>query len=85
MVHKAIILYNSGDIAYHFIAKSLVVGNTSREFSSSYRDALTQDFNKYLKQLYPSTSFVREQTEKFIKLASQDTKLADIALCILHG
>ena len=76
---------SSGKIAAQVISKSLEADDASEKFLSKYQENWKKDFGKDIETLLRSTKNMRNQTEKFLKLASRDAKLADIALGILHG
>jgi len=76
---------SSGEIAAGVITEALETGNTGEKFLSKYQVNWKKDFGKDIEILLRSTKNFREQTEKFLKLASRDKKLADITLGMLHG
>ena len=76
---------SSGEIAAKIINESLENNDTSEKFLSKYQKNCRKDFGKDIEILLRSTKNMRNQTEKFIRLASKDEKLADITVGILHG
>ncbi len=76
---------SSGEIAANVTAEALETGETSERFLSRYQKIWKNDFGKDIKLLLRSTKQRTKGTEKFVKLASRDKKLADMALGILHG
>lgn len=76
---------SSGKIAAQVITESLETGDTSEKFLSNYQKNWKKDFGKDIEILLRLTKNIRVDTEKFVKLASRDKKLADISLDILHG
>lgn len=81
-------IYNamsSGEIAAGVIKEALETGKTNERFLSIYQKKWENDFGKDIKLLLHYTKQWTKDTEKLIKLASRDEKLADMALGILHG
>jgi len=76
---------SSGKIAAQVISESLETDDASEKFLSKYQENWKKDFGKDIEILLRSTKNLTMKTEKFVKLASRDEKLADIALSILHG
>jgi len=76
---------SSGKIAAQVISESLENDDASEKFLSKYQKNWKKDFGKDIEILLRSTKNLTIQTEKFVKLASRDEKLADIALSILKG
>lgn len=76
---------SSGEIAARVITKALEAGETDERFLSVYQKNWKNDFGKDIKLLFRSTKQWTKENEKFVKLASRDEKLADMALGILHG
>jgi flavin-dependent dehydrogenase len=76
---------SSGEIAAGVIAEALETGETSERFLSRYQKIWKNDFGKNLKLFLRFTKQRTKGREKFVKLASRDEKLADMALGIVHG
>jgi len=76
---------SSGEIAAKVAVESLEVEDTSEKFLSVYQTKWKNDFGKDLEEFLRVHLYVGEQMEKFVRLASKDKKLADIALSMLHG
>lgn len=76
---------SSGEIAARVITEALEAGETDERFLSMYQKNWKNDFGKDIKLLLHSAKQWTKETEKFVKLASRDEKLADMALGILHG
>ena len=76
---------SSGEIAARVITEALEAGETDERFLSMYQKNWKNDFGRDIKLLLHSAKRWTKETEKFVKLASRDEKLADMALGILHG
>lgn len=76
---------SSGEIAAKIICESLNNNDTSEKFLSKYQNNWKKDFGKDIDVFLGAAISVNEDDDKFIRLASKDEKLADIALSILHG
>ena len=76
---------SSGEIAAEVITEALEIDDTDEKFLSKYQKIWKNDFGDDIKLLLSSTRRWQIETEKFIKLASRDKKLAGMALDILQG
>jgi len=76
---------SSGEIAANVAAESIKAGDTSEKFLSIYQKKWKNDFGKDLDEFLRMHMYVGKNMEKFVRFASKDKKLADVALGILHG
>ncbi len=76
---------SSGEIAAKIISESLKMDDCSEKFLSKYSKNCNKDFGRDIEILLSTTKGMRSQTDKFIRLAGKDEKLADIALSIIQG
>lgn len=76
---------SSGENAAKIISEALENGDTGERFLSKYQKNWKKDFGGEIEILLGINKNLERQTEKFIRLASKDEKLADIVLSILHG
>jgi geranylgeranyl reductase family protein len=76
---------SSGEIAAGVITKALEVSDTSEIFLSMYQKNWKKDFGKDIESLIGSSSSMGGNLEKFVRLASKNEKLADIAIGVLQG
>lgn len=76
---------SSGEIAAKVALESLEIEDTSEKFLSIYQTKWKDDFGKDLEEFLRIHVYVGDHIEKFVRLASKDKKLADVALSILHG
>jgi geranylgeranyl reductase family protein len=76
---------SSGEIAAGVITKALEVSDTSEIFLSKYQKNWKKDFGKDIESLLGSSKSMGGNIEKFVRLASKNEKLADIAIGVLQG
>jgi len=76
---------SSGEIAAKVIISSIEANDTSENYLSKYQDFWNEDFGKDLKIYLNATKYVKSSSEEIVRLASKDSKLADITLSVLHG
>ena len=76
---------SSGKIAAEVICESLETDDTSEKFLSKYQKNWRKDFGRDIEILLRSTKNMTMKTEKFVKLASKDEKLANIAIGMING
>lgn len=75
----------SGEIAAGVISEALEVDDTSEKFLSKYQVNWKKDFGKDLEILLRLSKNWEKETEKFVEYASNDKKLAEFTLGVLHG
>ena len=76
---------SSGEIAANVITDSLEIDDTREKFLSKYQNIWKKDFGRDIKLLLQSNKQWTKGPRNFVKLASKDKKLAEIALGILQG
>jgi flavin-dependent dehydrogenase len=76
---------SSGEIAANVISDSLENDDTSEKFLSQYQNTWKKDFGRDISLLLRSNKQWTKGPKNFVKLASKDKKLAEIALGILQG
>ena len=76
---------SSGKIAAQVIIKALDNGKTDERFLSEYQKIWKNDFGKDIKTFLISSKKKLKVNEKFIKIISNDEKIADMILGILYG
>jgi geranylgeranyl reductase family protein len=75
----------SGEIAAKVIIDSLEANDTSGKYLSKYQYLWKGDFGKDLEIFLASIKYMETLSEGIVRLASNDKKLADITLGIIHG
>ncbi len=76
---------SSGEIAAKVITESLEADDTSERFLSRYQDIWKNDFGRDIKLLRGTNKQWIKGPKNFVKLASKDEKLAEMAFGILQG
>jgi geranylgeranyl reductase family protein len=76
---------SSGEIAASVISEALEEEKTNENFLYKYQKRWKNDFGKDIKFLSRAAKKWTKGEETFIKLASKDNKLANMALNILYG
>jgi len=75
----------SGEIASKVIIEALKTDDTSKAFLSKYQKIWKKDFGKDIKLFSRMTKRLKKSDETFIKLASKDEKLKELAVSVVHG
>jgi flavin-dependent dehydrogenase len=75
----------SGEIAANVISEALEVGDTSDTFLSKYQKLWKKDFGKDLEVFARFNKQWGKNTEKFVKLMTNDNKLAKLAIGATGG
>jgi flavin-dependent dehydrogenase len=76
---------SSGEIASRVISEALEEGKTNENFLCKYQKLWNNDFGKDLNLLLGAAKKWTKGGENFIRLASTDNKLANMALNIIFG
>lgn len=75
----------SGEMAAKVAAEAIENNDTSEQFLSTYQRLCENDFGRDIKLLVKSTKQWEKQDTRFLKIMSQDKKLAEMLFTIITG